>query len=179
MLKHILFSISLLLVLSLLTACGGGGSGGDSSSSSSTTATKAYSKAILKVDLVGTLPSGSAISGTSFALFLKSDLVPALTNGEVAAGVVTPSGFFTNGAQIAVWTPSNTSMTSGTMMITLADTSPGGVTQVGEVARITLPLTNQTAPAAGSYILAPYGVVDLAGNPIPELKAAISEVILQ
>src|SRR6185369_5303818 len=164
MLKHILFSISLLLVLSLLTACGGGGSGGDSSSSSSTTATKAYSKAILKVDLVGTLPSGSAISGTSFALFLKSDLVPALTNGEVAAGVVTPS---------------NTSMTSGTMMITLADTSPGGVTQLGEVARITLPLTNQTAPAAGSYILAPYGVVDLAGNPIPELKAAISEVILQ
>ncbi|HZV82068.1 MAG TPA: hypothetical protein VFF53_07880 [Geobacteraceae bacterium] len=177
MLKHFLFRSSLLLVLTFLAACGGGGGGGSSTPAAVPTPT--YSKAIVKVALVGTLPPGSAISGTSFALILKPELTPALTNGAVAAGVVTPSGTFASGTQITDWTPPNTTITTGKMMIDLADTTPAGVTQVGEVATITLQLVNQSAPPAGSYVLAPYGVADLSGNPIPTLQAAITEVILQ
>jgi len=178
MLKHILSRSSLLLAFTLLAACGGGG-GGDSSSTSAVPPPPTYSSATVKVALVGTLPAGSAISGTSFALFLKPDLTPSLTSGAVAAGVVTPSGTFANGSQITDWTPPNTTTTSGKMMINLADSTPAGVTQVGEVATITLQLVNQTAPPAGSYVLAPYGVVDLSGNPIPTLQAAITDVTLQ
>ncbi len=177
MLKQILFRSPLIVALFLLAACGGGGGG--SSSTPVAAPAPTYSKAIVKVALVGTLPAGSAISGTSFALFLKPELTPEVAGGSVVAGVVSPSGTFASGTQLTDWTPPNATTPTGKMMIDLADTTPAGVTLVGEVATITLQLVNKTAPSAGSYVLAPYGVADLSGNPIPTLQATIAEVILQ
>jgi hypothetical protein len=178
MFKHILLKSTFILMLFLLTACGGGDSGGASPSSS---ANVSYSKAILKVNLYGTLPAGSAISGVSFALFLQQpELSPALTNGIVDAGVVTPSGTFVNGIQAGpIFTPSNADTKFGKMLITLADTTEEGITQVGEVATITLQLVNHSAPPVGSILLAPYGVTDKSGSPIPTLRAIVTDVVLQ
>lgn len=180
MLKHILLGSSLLLMF-LLSACGGGGNGGEGNTASSSSTTETYSKATLKVALVGTLPAGSAIGGVSFALFvLQPDLTLAMTNGSVDAGVVALSGTFVNGIQTEpIFTPNSTVPNFGKILMNVADTTQAGVTQVGEVARITLQLTNHKAPPAGSYYLAPYGVVDLSGNPIPTLQAAVTEVLLQ
>lgn len=169
----------LLVLFSLLAAaCGGGGGSGSSTLSA---APVTYSKAIIKVGLTGTLPPGTAISGASFSLsLLQPDLAIPTTAGAVDTGVVTPSGTFLGAIQTTPqFTPAVSPVKFGNLMINLADTTAAGVTQVGEIATITVSLPNHAAPPPGSYVLLPYGVVDLSGNPIPTLHIFISDVILQ
>lgn len=178
MFKRTLFRLSMVLVLSLLAACGSGSSG--SSSTQLPAPSVSYSSATLKIDLIGTLPSGTAISGVNFTLFLLPELTPAMANGAVATGVVTPSGIFAGGLQTEpVFTPAATATSYGNLMVTLADMSQTGVTQLGEVAKITLLLPNHSDPAQNSYILNSNGVFDLAGNPITTVRAVVSEVTLK
>ena len=179
MLKHILIRLSSLLVLFALAACGGGGGSG-SSAAALTNANGSYTNATLKIALVGTLPSGTSIAGVNFTLFFLPELKPAMTNGAVAAGVVTPSGTFATGIQLEpVYTAPATATSYGNLLITLADTSQAGVTQVGEIGEITLQLPSHAAPTSNSYMLSTNGVIDLAGNPITTLRAVVSEVTLQ
>ena len=182
MLKRILVSLPLLAALLSLASCGGGGGGGVTAPGNAVTppAQKVPTTATLKIALTGTLPVDDSIAGVGFTLFFPSDLTPAMTNGAVAANVVVPSGTFAGGMQAEpIFTPSAAPPALGKMLITLADTSPTGVTLIGEVATVTLRVANGATPTASSFVLSTNGVIDFNGKPIPSLNAVISEVILQ
>jgi hypothetical protein len=185
MFKYIQLVLLSVLTLLCFAACGGGGGGGGGSDNSTATALTAtsvtYTTATLQIDLVGTLPAGSSISGVNFTLYMPRELTPAMTGTTtVAAGVVIPSGTFVNAIQTdPLFTSSFITGTNSNMVITLADTSAAGVTQVGEIAKITLQISKNATPTTDSFTLTTNGVIDLAGNPIPTLKAVVSKVTLQ
>jgi hypothetical protein len=68
----------------------------------------------------------------------------------------------------------------GTLNVTLANSVTAGVTQVGEVAKITLLLANGATPAAASFGLSAVSVIDATlYNPISGMGAIIANVTLQ
>lgn len=162
----------ILLCLCLLISfagCGGGGNSSDGSSAKSVT---------LKIGLDGTLPANTAIAGTSFTLFLPTGVTPALTNGEVATGVVTTSGTFAGGTQIPpIYTPPAVN-SAVKMQISLASMSLGGVIQVGEVATVILLSSNSQPLTTQNFLISTDGVVDVNGNKIAGINAVISNVTL-
>ena len=136
--------------------------------------------ATLTINLTGTLPTNTGIAGAVFTVTLPADVTPALTNGAVAAGVVTPSGTFAGGTMTQpVYTPA-TANTPGTITVTVANTVPAGVTQVGEVATITVQLANFTTPSAASFGLSAVSVIDATVyNTIGGMGATVAGVTLQ
>jgi hypothetical protein len=174
MAKQLLKYLSLTLTLLTLAACGGGG--GDSSSVPTT-----YTTATVRIALSGTLPANRAIAGAGFTLALPADVTPATTNGIIASSVVTPSGTFAGGALIQpVYTPA-TATTAGSVRIAVANAAPAGVTQVGEIATVTLKLANGAVPTAAAFTLPQVGVtvIDTDGNSIGGIDATVSGVTLQ
>lgn len=123
--------------------------------------TQAKTTATVAINLTGTLTPTTAISGVVFTLILPADVTPQTTNGTVDAGVVTFSGYFT-GSTIAphVSYTSATSSTAGSLKVILTSSMAGGVSQSGEVAKITLKLVNGAAPTAAGFGLIDVGVID-------------------
>ena len=156
----------MILTLMTLAACGGGGGGG----------TTVYTTATVKIALDGTLPANTAIIGTVFTLALPADVIPAMTSGVVANGVVTPSGTFAGGILTPpIYTPA-TASAAGSLQIAMVNPNPSGITLAGEVATITLLLSSGAAPTISSFSLDTVGVnvIDTVGNPISGMKAVVS-----
>lgn len=174
MIRQLLKYLSLTLTLLILAACGGGG--GDSSSGPTT-----YTTATVRIALNGTLPANRAIAGAGFTLALPADVTPATINGIIASSVVTPSGTFAGGTLIQpVYTPA-TATTAGTVQIALANAAPSGITQVGEIATVTLKLANGAAPTAAGFTLPQVGVtvIDTDGNSVSGMQVIVTGVQLQ
>ena len=123
--------------------------------------TPAKATATLTINLIGTLPVSTAISGAAFTITLPADVTPALTNGVVNTGVVDLSGTFAGStlSPQVVYTAA-TASAPGTLKVTLANSAATGVTQVGEVATITLLLANGAAPTVSSFGLNTVSVID-------------------
>lgn len=155
--KNILKYLAIILTLITIAACGGGGG---APAASPTTAT-------LKISLTGILPSEKAISGAEFVLTLPAGVTPAMANDIVTSSVVIPSGTF-DGGVIAppVYTPA-TINTAGTVRIPLATANEFGVTMVGEVATITLQLSNGAQPTVDGFTFGSTGVNVTDLNYIP------------
>jgi len=173
MIQHILKYLILTLSLLTLAACGGGGGdgGGDTTAATKTTAT-------VKIILSGTLPADTAIAGAVLTLTLPDNVTPELVGGAVAASVVTPSGVFAGGALIPVVYKEATASAPGRVVIVLASAAATGVAATGEVATVTLRLTNSAAPTAGNFTL-DQKVTDTSGKVISGLTAAVSGMTLQ
>ena len=173
MTKHILKYLTLTITLLTLAACGGGGGGGAVSTTKSI--------ATVKIALSGTLPAGGTIIGAVFTLTLPDNVTPELVSGAVADSAVTASGTFTGGAVTpVVYTPA-TASTPGTLVVVLASAATGGITEVGEVATVTLHLANNAAPGTDSFTLdqANVKVFDTLGKTVVGLNATVSGVTLQ
>lgn len=170
--KNIMSCLAVTLILSIFAGCGGGG--GDSGGGNPAIAT-------LKVNLTGTLPVSTAISGAAFTLTLPTNVTPALASGSVASGVATCSGTFA-GSTLApqlVYTAAAAGV-PGTLYVILANSAAAGVTQVGEVATITLQLANGAAPAAANFGVSAASVIDTnPGNSISGMGVAVASVTLQ
>jgi uncharacterized repeat protein (TIGR02543 family) len=142
--------------------------------------TQAKTAATLTINLTGSLPVSTAISGAAFTLTLPVNVTPAMVNGAIATGVVSVSGTFAGStlSPQVVYTAATSS--AGTLNITLANSIQAGVTQVGEVATITLQLANGAAPTAGSFGLSAVSVIDATlYAPITGMNAVIAGVTLQ
>jgi hypothetical protein len=174
MIKHILPGIAFSLTLLIFAACGGGG-GSDGGAST------AYKTATLKINLNGDL-AGKAIAGAGFTLTLPDNVTPTAVNGTVATSVVTPSGTFDGSsiAPIVTYTPV-AGTTPGTVQIVVSNSVDAGVTTVGEVATVTLQLTNGAVPAAANFALdtVPVTVIDTLGNSVAGMTASVAGVTLQ
>jgi hypothetical protein len=170
--KTILLYFATLMTLLTFVACGGGGGGGSSNTPAATTPTTQTTTATFKVSLTGTLPANTAIAGAAITLTLPANVIPAITNGAVAAGVVTPSGTFAGGTQSAVYTAA-TASTPGKLKIDLANTSATGITQVGEVATVILQLTNGATSATGTSVSAT-AVYNVSVAPIAGMSATVA-----
>lgn len=167
--KHILLLLSLLVALFTLSACGGGGSSGTT-----------YTKAIVKIELTGTLPPSTAITGAGFTITLPTNVTPALTGSNVASTVVTLTGTFAGGTQLTPQYSPATTTTKGTLFITPANIVDPGVTIVGEVLTITLQLASGATPAVADFgTLSNLSVIDASGNTITGMGAKVASVTLQ
>jgi hypothetical protein len=174
--KKIQLYLTLILVLLTLSACGGGGGGGGGGGATPV----AKTTAILTINLTGTLPASTAISGAAFILTLPANVTPAMINGAVATGVVSVSGTFAGStlSPQVVYTAATSS--AGTLNITLANSIQAGVTQVGEVATITLQLANGVAPTVSSFVLSEVSVIDATFyNTISDIGANVASMTLQ
>lgn len=163
-------SIFIIFILSCLVGCGGGGGGGS---------TTVYSTTTLKVSLSGTLPAGTAIISAGFTLTLPANVTPAMVNGAVASSVVTPSGTFAGGTALPPIYTLATATTAGTLRVVLANASPAGVTQVGEISTVVLQLANGAAPTASAFTLSAVDVRDTFGILVSGMQALVSGVTLQ
>lgn len=170
--KNILIYITVTLTLMTLAACGGGG-GASNPPAAKTTAS-------LTINLTGTLPANTTIAGADITITLPADVTPSMNGTLVATGVVTPSGTFTGGTQTPPeYTPATTN-TPGTLKMVLANPVNSGVTQVGEVATITLQLANGAAPTVNSFGVNPVSVIDATlYNTISGMSASVTNVTLQ
>lgn len=168
---HKLIIIFVLMILTL-TACGGG-------DSTTPITTAAKTQAILKLNLTGTLPADTAIAGAGFTITLPASVTPEIVNNTVAASVITPSGTFAGGTQIPPVYTAATATAPGKIQLTLVNAVAAGVTQVGEVATITLKITNGVTPSAASFNLSGVTVIDTRGNPVAGMGAVVSGVSLQ
>jgi len=184
MTRHVSIGIIFSLVLLTITACGGGSTGtgtatatSTSTSTSTSTATTAYTNATVKIGLTGST-GGKGIAGTGFTLTLPANVAPAMDNGSVATGTVTCSGTFAGStlAQI-IYTPA-TGSTQGILNINVANIITAGVTAVGEVATVTLKLSNGASPAATDFSLNSISVIDTLGSAIKGVTATVSGVAL-
>jgi hypothetical protein len=171
--KNILKYVALTTTLLTLAACGGSG-GGETTHTPST--------ATLKISLTGTLPdSSTTISGAAFTVILPANVTSSMTNGTVAADVVSYSGTFAGStlSPQAVYTPA-TSTTAGSLNVILTSSAATGVNQVGEVATITLQIANGATPTASSFGLNAVGVYDAALiDPISGMGVSVTGVTLQ
>lgn len=168
--KNVLTCI-LLLSVTILAACGGGGGGGATPPSSPV-------KAILKINLTGTLPA--AMAGLGMTLSLPSNVTPELSSGAVAASVVTPSGTCSGGTPTTPVYTAAIGTTPATLQLALANAAPAGVAQVGEVATVTLLLANGAAPTTTSFIISNVTVIDTLGNSnLTAMNGTVVSVVLQ
>jgi hypothetical protein len=177
--KNILIYLAMTLALLTLAACGGGG-GGDNGTAGQNPQPTAKTTAALKINLTGTLPDSAAIAGTDFTLTLPANVTPAMTNGAVSTGVVSLSGTFAGGTQTPPVYTAATESAPGTLKVILVNPINSGVTQVGEVATITLQLANSAAPTTGSFGVSAVSVIDAAlYNTISGMGASVADVSLQ
>jgi hypothetical protein len=155
--KNILRYLTITMTLLTLAACGGGGSSDSGTPPAPTTKTTAK----LTITQTGSLPASTTISGAEFTITLPTDVTPALSNGAVATGVVTPSGTFA-GSTLApqVTYTAATAGVPGTLRVILASSNAAGVSQTGEIATITLQLANGAAPTAASFGVSSSNVYD-------------------
>lgn len=110
--KNILLYFAISLTLLALAACGGGGGGGGATNQIPPPATK--TTAAVTIQLTGTLPAATAISGAAFTIELPANVTPKSTNGVVDMGVVTYTGIFTG-----------STLTPQTVYIAATATAPG------------------------------------------------------
>jgi hypothetical protein len=134
-----------------------------------------------KIVLTGALPAATAVAGATFTLGLPAGVTPALTNGAVAADVVALSGTFAGGtiAPVVAYTAATPSAT-GSLQVILVSSVPAGVTQVGEVATITLQIPTGTVWTESSFGLSAVRVRDAAlADTIAGMGVAVSNLKLQ
>lgn len=148
--KIFLLILSFTLALITLAACGGGGGATSTSPKVNTTAT-------LKIAITGSLPPSTAISGAKFTITLPANVTPEITGADVSNGVVINSGTFANSTLAPqVVYKSETSK----LDVILSSSVVSGITQVDEVATITLKLANRATPTATSFVISGESVVD-------------------
>ncbi len=173
--KNILLSFVLCMMLLVLVACGGGGS--SPTTTITPTPSTAKTTATLTINLTGTLPASTAIAGADFTLTLPANVTPATTGGIVATSVVTNSGTFASSTLVPQVTYTGT---PGTLRVILSSSAAGGVTQVGNVATITLQLANSAEPTTGSFSLSAVSVTEaVLYNQIVGMGASVASVTLQ
>jgi len=165
-------SIVFAMMILTLTACGGGGD-------SSTPTAQVKTEATLKLSLTGTLPADTAIAGAGFTITLPASVTPEIVNNSVASSVIIPSGTFAGGIQIPPVYTAATAAAPGKIQLTLVNAVVAGVTQVGEVATVTLQITNGVMPSAASFSVSGVNVIDARGNPVVGMGAVVSGVLLQ
>lgn len=167
---HIIFALTIMT----LTACGGGGGGTTPQTPPPST------KATLKINLTGTLPAGSAMAGAGLTLTLPANVIPEMASGAVASTVVTASGVFAGGSVTTpVYVPANGAVPAS-LQLAVANAVPAGVTQIGEIATVTLQLANGATPAASSFSFSNVSVIDTLGNiNSSSMGAAVANVTLQ
>jgi hypothetical protein len=177
--KKILTYFALILILLTIVACGGGGNS-DNGSVGQNPLTSAKTTAILKISLTGSLPANTTIAGADLTLTLPDNVTPANINGTVASGVVTLSGTFSGGTQTPPLYTVATTSTPGTLKVTLINSIPAGVTQVGEVATITLQLSNNVVPTVDRFAISSVNVIDAAiYGTISSMGANVAIVTIQ
>jgi hypothetical protein len=166
--RKYLFCIIMNLALLVLAACGGGGGEISVPSAKAT------------INLIGILPANTAIAGAIFTMTLPANVTPATTNGVVNVGVASNSGTFAGSsiAPVVIYTAA-AGIVPGKLDVILASSTPAGVTQVGEVATITLQLASGAAPSAASFVLSAVGVADLASSQINGMGVNVVNVVLQ
>lgn len=105
-----------------------------------------------------------------------------MVSGAVATSVVTPSGTFAGStiAPIVTYIPA-AGITPGIVQIVVSNSVDAGVTMVGEVATVTLQLTNGAVSEAANFALntVPVTVIDTFGNPVAGMTASVAGVSLQ
>ncbi|MDD2736638.1 MAG: hypothetical protein PHF56_22125 [Desulfuromonadaceae bacterium] len=172
--KNILLCFTMTLVLFTLAACGGGGGGGEGSGG-----TNFPAATTLKINLTGTLPASTAISGVDFTLTLPENVTPAVnSDGSVSTGVVSSSGTFagTTFPPLVYYTAA-TAGVPGKMKVTFSSLLPAGISQGGEVASIVLQLSNGVIPTVGSFGLSAVSVYDVTViGPISGMGAIVASV---
>lgn len=174
--KNIQKYIAVSLALLIMSACGGSdGSGGGATGGSNPTSAK------LKIYLTNTLPAYTAFSGMDFTITLPENVTPRNTNGTVDTGILTPLGGFTGSTLAPLITYSAAAPpTLGTIRVILTSSIPAGINQLGDVASITMQLTNGATPTVGSFALSSVSVFDAAlYNHISGMGALIASVELQ
>lgn len=137
--------------------------------------------ATVTINLTGTLPANTGISGAAFVLSLPTGVTPSATNGVVSTGVVTNSGTFAGStlSPQTVYTPT-TAGSPGTLRVILADSAPAGVVLVGEVVTITLQLAAGVTPVAADFGISSVSVIDaVLYNQISGMGASIAGVTVQ
>jgi hypothetical protein len=177
--KNILRYLVLTLILITITACGGGGGGGNDTAGQNPPVAK--TTATLKISQTGSLPATKTISGTDCTITLPVNVTPALTNGEVATGVVTLTGTFANStlAPQIVYTAAVGS-TPGTLRVILSSSEVAGLSLVGEIATITLKLANGASPTTSNFVVSGDSVIDATlYAPIAGMNVVVSNVVLQ
>jgi predicted small lipoprotein YifL len=178
--KNILIYLAMTLTLLTLAACGGGG-GGNTAPAVQNPPPIAKTTATLTINQTGSLPGSTTISGADFTITLPANVTPTMTNGAVAAGVVTLSGTFADStlSPQVVYTPA-TASAPGTLKVILASSAAAGLSQVGEMATITLQLANGAVPTASSFVLSGDSVIDAAlYAPITGMNVVVASVTLQ
>jgi hypothetical protein len=173
--KNILRYLATTLILSILAACGGGGGGGGGG----TGGVNPPATTTLKINLTGTLPASTAISGVDFTLTFPANVTPAVDSaGSVSTGVVSSSGTFagTTFPPLVYYTAATTGV-PGKMKVTFSSLLPVGISQVGEVATIVLQLSNGVIPTVSSFGLSAVSVYDVTFvKPISGMGAIIASV---
>ena len=135
---------------------------------------------VLTINLTGTLPASTAIAGAYFTLTLPAHVTPAMTNGAVSTGVVSNSGTFAGSTISQVNYTAATTGAPSTLDVFLANSVPGGVTQVGEVATITLQLANGVAPSVDGFVVSAVKVVDAeVYSTISGMGVTVANLLLQ
>jgi hypothetical protein len=177
--KNILIYLAMTLTLLILAACGGGGGGTGTASQNPPPTAK--TTATLTINQTGSLPASTTIAGADFTVTLPANVTPAMTNGVVAVGAVALSGTFTGStfSPQVVYTPA-TAVAPGTIKVILASSETAGLSQVGEVATITLQLANGAAPTAGSFVVSGDSIIDATlYAPIAGMNVIVANVTLQ
>jgi hypothetical protein len=137
------------------------------------------SSAKVTINLTGTLPAATTIVGADFTLTLPANVTPLLNNGTVDASVITPSGTFAGGTNLTPVYTHATVTSAGTLKVTLANASQPGITSVGEIATITLQLSNNVTPSAANFSIATGSTVfDRRGDVITGMSAGVASVVL-
>lgn len=173
--KKILRYLAITLILSILAACGGGGGGGGGVP----VGPVLPAATTLKINLSGTLPASTAISGVDFTLILPEDVTPAVnSDGSVSSGVVSSSGTFAGSTfPPLVHYTAATADVPGKMKVTFSSLLPVGISQGGEVATIVLQLSNGVIPTVSSFGLTAVSVYDVTYvKPISSMAAIIASV---
>lgn len=157
--KNILLFLALTLSLFVLAGCG---------SDSDNTPTKPdNTKAVLKIKLTGTLPANKAIVLADFTLKLPSNVTVPVTDAVVL------SGTFAGGSMIPY------TVGAAKLAVHAVNKVEAGVTEVGEVATITLQLANGATPKKEDFSFETVIVADPSGNPISGFSAEVASVTLQ
>jgi hypothetical protein len=181
--KNILCFIAITLTLLTLAACGGGGGGGGGTPDAAggqSQPTSTSSSVTFTIQLTGILPANTAISGATCILALPANVTPAMVSSVVATSVLSYSGTFagSTAAPIVTYTAA-TASTPGALSVVLTNTVSAGVTQVGEVATVTLQLANGASPTVASFGASSVTVYDVRGAIINGKGATVTNVTLK